>query len=58
MQSLQFPVWEFRDLLGGYLSRHIETDGGRLSPLASVLTIASISVALWAGITVLVMRFL
>jgi hypothetical protein len=58
MLSLGFPIWEFRDFFSGHLSRRIETDGGRLSPLASVLTIASISVVLWVVILALVMRLL
>jgi hypothetical protein len=53
-----FLIWDFRDLISGYLSRRIETDGGRLAPLPSMLAIAGISVALWTAIAVLVSRFI
>jgi hypothetical protein len=57
MHFLGFPAWDVRDLISGYLSRHVAMDGNRLSPLASVLVVASVSVALWVMIAVLGMRF-
>jgi hypothetical protein len=58
MPGIRFPIWDLRDLIGGFLWRHSETADGRSSPLASVLIVTCISAVLWAAIAVLVMRLL
>ena len=57
MPETKFPLWDLRSLIGDYLSRQIDTDDGRLSPLMSLLIVASISIALWAVVAIFAVRF-
>jgi len=56
MDCLEFRPRVFRDFTGDY--RPTDSDGDRLSPLASIALVGGTSLALWALTAVLVIHFI